>query len=221
MWNARWVPLCLAMAGCAHRQLREAPPEEGVVRSYIGAFEEVQKAALDALCKLELPASERRWIDRGRWCALGRESRPFGRAARVVVEDHPVECRVWVLGPAEEIHAALARALGQEARAETSRAPAGEREARYRASIDRCFERLARACRERGYAVLREDAEDPALKTLSAERKPAPRLFAALYRLNDEGTRVVVEVRGGAAEEIQAEAARVHADLLKELPALP
>ena len=215
--------LALALGGCQLRRLRDAAPEEGVVRSYLGSFEEVRRAALEALTELGLGTAEQRWIDRGRWSALGKEPRVMGRAARVVVEDHPTECRVWVLAgsEADDLHGQIAKALGQT-RSEAAPAPAaaGEKEGRYRASIDRCFERLAQACRERGYEVLRTDAADPALKTLAAEKKPAPRFFAALYRLDEERTRVVVEIRGGAAEEIQAEAAHFHADLSKDLPAL-
>ena len=64
---------------------------------------------------------------------------------------------------------------------------------------------------------LRFEQGDEALRTITAEKKPSRRLFAALYRQSESVTRVVVEVRGGAPEENLEDASAVHEALLKEL----
>lgn len=202
--RAAALALLILLTGCAARRLRQAPAEAGVARSYLGSFESVQWAALAALADLEFAVYEERWIERGRWCVVG--SAP-GRAARIVVEDHPVECRVWVIEQPDELHERIGRILGQERRPEPATGEvAAEKEERCASPLALCFERIAAACRERGYRILRADASDPALRTLAAE-KPSARLFAALYRLDEERTRVVVDVRGGTREENEAEAA--------------
>jgi hypothetical protein len=213
--------LALLCAGCsARRQVRNAAPEAGAVRSYLGAFEDIQKAALSALSESGLLVSEERWVDRRRWSILG--SAP-GRAARIVVEDHPSECRVWVLDlrqgtVLEDLHDRIAGILGHERRPEPSPAVgSSEKEERYRSPLSACFNRVSLACRDRGYEILRQDAADPALRTIAAEKPPSLRLFVALYRVSEEMTRVVVDVRGGPPDENKAEASAVHAELLKEL----
>jgi hypothetical protein len=232
----RWAAVAAASAlawGCSARtQVRNADPEAGMLRSYAARFEQVRQAALAALAASSLPVAEERWLDRTRWSALGAPSGglPAARAARIVVEDHPTDCRVWTLvqskpdlvdEPAmEDLQARIARALGAETRGDRPPAPAAaaEREERYRSPIARCSELTARVCRARGYEILREDQGDAALRTITAEKKPSRRLFAAHYRHSDSVTRVVVEVRGGTSEENREEASAVHEELLKELP---
>jgi hypothetical protein len=225
---AAWSALAL---GCSTRaQVRDAAGDAGILRSYAGPFDQVRKAALTALAESSLPVSEEWWLDRTRWSVLAAPARSFAmqRVLRIVVEDHPTDCRVWTLvqnkpdvvdvAAAEELQVRIARALGVESRPE--RAPpaaAGEREERYRSPLGPCFERTARACRARGYVILREEDGDAALRTITAEKKPSCRLFAALYRHSESVTRVVVEVRGGAPGENQEEASGIHEDLLKEL----
>jgi hypothetical protein len=230
-----WVAVVAASAlawGCSARtQVRNADADAGMLRSYAARFEQVRQAALAALAASSLSVVEERWLDRTRWSALGAPSGglPTPRAARIVVEDHPTDCRVWTLvqskpdlidEPAmEDLQARIARALGAEPRGD--RAPAvaaAEREERYRSPIARCAELTARVCRGRGYEILREDQGDAALRTITAEKKPSRRLFAAHYRHSDAVTRVVVEVRGGTPEENREEAWAVHEELLKELP---
>lgn len=225
-WAAITVWSTLA-SGCSTRaQVRDAPGDAGILRSYAGPFDQVRKAALAALAESSLPVSEEWWLDRTRWSVLAAPG--ISRVARVVVEDHPTDCRVWTLvqskpnvvdeAAAEELQVRIAKALGVESR--TERAPAaaaGEREEKYRSSLGRCSERTAHACRARGYVILREEGGDAALRTITAEKKPSRRLFAALYRHSDSVTRVVVEVRGGAPEENQEDASGVHEELLKEL----
>lgn len=191
------------------------------MRSYLGAFEDIQKAAQSAISETGLAVSEERWVDRRRWSILAAAP---GRAARIVVEDHPSECRVWVLdhrpsATQEELHDRIAEILGHERRPEPSPAVgSNEKEERYSSPLSACFDRVLLACRDRGYEVLRQDAADPALRTIAAEKPPALRLFVALYRVSEELTRVVVDVRGGSPDENKAEASAVHAELLKELP---
>lgn len=230
-----WAAVAAASAlisGCSARgQVRNADVDAGMLRSYAAPFEQVRQAALAAMASSSLPVSEERWLDRTRWSVLGAPSGglPTPRAARIVVEDHPTDCRVWTLvqskpdlvdeAAMEDLQARIARSLGAEPRAERPPAVgAGEREQRYRSPIGRCSELMARACRARGYEIVRQDEGDAALRTITAERKPSRRLFAALYRHTDSVTRVVVEVRGGAPEENREEASAVHEELLKELP---
>jgi hypothetical protein len=229
-WAAVAVGLVLA-CGCSTRaQVRDAAADAGILRSYAGPFAQVRKAALASLAEASLPIAEEWWIDRTLWSVLAA---PGGsllghRVARIVVEDHPTDCRVWTLvqnkpdvvdaAAAEELQDRIARALGLASRPE--RAPAGgagEREERYRSPLGRCFDLTAQACRAGGYLILREEQADEALRTITAEKKPSRRLFAALYRQSESVTRVVVEVRGGAPEENLEDASAVHEALLKEL----
>jgi len=230
-WAALAVWSTLA-SGCSTRaQVRDAAGDAGILRSYAGPFDKVRKAALAALAESSLPVSEEWWLDRTRWSVLAA---PGGltmqRVTRIVVEDHPTDCRVWTLvqkkpdvvdeAASEELQVRIAKALGLESR--TERPPAGvagEREERYRSPIGPCSERTARACRTLGYVILREEDGDAALRTITAEKKPSRRLFAALYRSSESVTRVVVEVRGGAPDENQEDASGVHEELLKELQA--
>jgi len=226
-WAAIAVWLFLA-SGCSTRaQVRDASGEAGILRSYAGPFDTVRKAALTALAESSLPVAEEWWLDRTRWSVLAATG--ISRVARVVVEDHPTDCRVWTLvqnkpnvvdeAAAEDLQVRIAKALGLESRAERAPAAAARtREERYRSSLGRCSERTVQACRALGYVILREEDGDPALRTITAEKKPSRRLFAALYRHSDSVTRVVVEVRGGASEENQEEASGVHEELLKDLP---
>lgn len=228
-WAAAALLAALA-GGCSTRtQVRNAAAEAGTLRSYAAPFEQVKTAALAALAGASLTLVEERWIDRSRWCALASTgvNLPVGRVARVVVEDHATDCRVWILvqskpdvaeeAVAEEFQARISKALGLEPRPEGPPAPlAGEVEERYRSPIARCSELLLKSCRERGYRVVREDVSDDELRTIAAEN-PSRRLFAALYRLSPELTRVVVEVRGGAPDENVDDASAVQEDLRKVL----
>ena len=232
--GAAWAAVAagaVLIGGCSVRtQVRNADAEAGMLRSYAAPFEQVRQAALSALAASSLPVSEERWLDRTRWSVLGAPTGgiPATRAARIVVEDHPTDCRVWTLvqtkadvvddAAMEDLQGRIARALGAEPPA--GRPPAGvagEREERYRSPIGRCSELATRACRTRGYQIVRQEEGDAALRTITAEKKPSRRLFAALYRHSDSVTRVVVEVRGGAPEENREEAWAVHEELLKEL----
>jgi hypothetical protein len=233
-WAAVAVVAFMA-SGCSTRtQVRNADAEAGMLRSYAAPFEQVRQAALAALSSWSLPVSEERWLDRTRWSVMGAPSGgiPAPRAARIVVEDHPTDCRVWTLvqskpdvveeAASEELHARMAKSLGLEAR--TQRPPAAvasEKERRYRASLGRCAELAARACKARGYAIVGQDESDAALRTITAEKKPSRRLFAAFYRQSDSVTRVVVEARGGAPEENQDDAAALHEELQKDLQTDP
>ncbi len=219
------------VSGCSTRtQVRNAAAESGVLQSHAAPFEKVQKAVLSVLSAASLSVSEERWIDRSRWSVLATTALgiPVGRVARIVVEDHSSDCRVWILVQSEpdviedEVSEAfqgqVAKALGLEARPERPLLGAtGGVEERYRSPIPRCFELTSKACRERGYLTVLEDSRDAALCTISAEKKPSHRLFAALYRQSDEVTRVVVEVRGGSPTENHAEAWAVQQELGKEL----
>ena len=228
-WAAVAV-LSAAAAGCSTRaQVRQAPGDAGILRSYAAPFEQVRRAANSALEAASLPPAEDWWIDRHRWSVLGAPagSLPAKRAARIVVEDHPTDCRVWTLvqskpdvvdeAAAEDLQVRIARALGLDPGAGRPPVGAAAREERYRSPIARCSELTAKACRARGYAVVRHDDADAALRTIAAEKKPALRLFAALYRHSDSATRVVIEVRGGSPHENQDEAAALHEELLKDL----
>lgn len=229
--GAAIAAVTVLLGGCSARtQVRNAAADAGTLRSYAAPFEQVRQAALAALTSASMPLSEERWLDRTRWSALGA---PAGglptRAARIVVEDHPTDCRVWTLvqskadvvddAAADELQKLIARTLGAETRAERpASGGAGEREERYRSPMPRCSELVARACRSRGYQIVRQEEGDAALRTITAVKKPALRLFAALYRHSDSVTRVVVEVRGGTPDENREDAFGVHEDLQKELP---
>lgn len=231
-WRAALVLLLVVFtAGCTTRsQVRNASPDAGLVRSYAATFEKVQRAAQGALAEISLPVSEERWLDRHLWSILATPgvAVSVGRIVRIVVEDHPTDCRVWVLAQikpdvveealAEELQGRIARLLGAESQPERPTPDAaGEREERYRSPLARCSELTSKACRDRGFVIVREDLSDAALRTIAAEKKPSRRLFAALYRQSPEVTRVVVEVRGGAPDENRDEASAVHEELLKEL----
>jgi hypothetical protein len=150
-----------------------------------------------------------------------------GRVVRIIVEDHPTDCRVWVLAQvkpdvveetlAEELQGRIARLLGQSRPDRPATGGAGEKEEHYRSPLAKCRELTSKACRDRGFAILREDASGGGLWTISAEKKPSSRLFAALYRQSEDVTRVVVEVRGGTPDENREEASAVHEELRKEL----
>jgi hypothetical protein len=223
--------LATSVSGCSTRtQVRNAAVEAGVLQSHAAPFEKVQKAVLSVLAGASLSVSEERWLDRSRWSILATTALaiPPGRVARIVVEDHSSDCRIWILVQSrpdvtedtisEELQGQIARALGLEARPE--RAPLGAPggvEARYLSPLARGAELTSKACRECGYVILLQDSQDPALRTISAEKKPSQRLFAALYRQSDEVTRIVIEVRGGSPTENHAEASAVHHELEKEL----
>lgn len=227
--------LAASALGCSMRtQVRNAAGDAGMLRSYAAPFEKVRQAALAALAAEPVPISEEWWIDRSRWGVLAAPTGAISvqRVARIVVEDHPTDCRVWTLvqskpdlveeAAAEELHARIATSLGLESRAgRPPAAVASEKDRRYRAPLARCAELAARACRGRGYEIVRQDDGDAALRTISAEKKPSLRLFAALYRQSDGVTRVVVEARGGAPEENHVEVSAIHEELLKELQAEP
>jgi hypothetical protein len=223
--------LAAFLGGCSTRtQVRNASAEAGVLQSHPAPFEKVQKAVLSVLSGVSLSVSEERWIDRSRWSVLATTGLGIspGRVARIVVEDHLSDCRVWILvqsqpdvsedAVSEEFQGRIAKALGLEARPERPPLNAsGEMEARYRSPLPRCAELTSKASRGCGYLILLEDSQDAALSTISAEKKPSHRLFAALYRQSDEVTRIVIEVRGGSPAENQAEASALHQELLKEL----
>lgn len=229
--GATIAAVTVLLGGCSARtKVRNADAEAGTLRSYAAPFERVRQSALAALASASLPVSEERWLDRTRWSALGAPTGglPNARAARIVVEDHPTDCRVWTLvqskpdvvdeAAAEELQSLIAKGLGAEPRAERPPAgAAGEREERYRSPIARCSELTTRACRARGYQILRQEEGDAALRTITAEKKPSRRLFAALYRNSESVTRIVVEVRGGTPDENREDAFGVHEDLQKEL----
>ena len=231
MSHRGWLAALVLLSGCSVRsQVRNAAPDAGLVRSYAATFDAVRRAAQAALTEISLSVSEERWLDARLWSVLALPGvhLPANRVVRIVVEDHPTDCRVWVLAQvrsdaveealSEELQGRIAKLLGHEAQPE--RPPpgaAGEREERYRSPLPRCSELLSKACRDRGFVIVREDAGDAALRTIAAEKKPSSRLFAALYRQSPEVTRVVVEVRGGAPEENRDDAAAVHQELLKEL----
>lgn len=231
MLHRAWFLGVLLLAGCSLRsQVRNAAPEAGLVRSYAASFDRIQSAARAALADLPLAVAEERWIDRRLWSVLATPGAAVavGRAVRIVIEDHPTDCRVWVLAQvrtdaveealSEDLQGRIAKLLGHEAQPERpSPAAAGEREERYRSSLARCSELMSKACRDLGYSIVREDPGDGALRTIAAEKKPSSRLFAALYRQSPEVTRVVVEVRGGAPDENREGAAAVHQELLKAL----
>jgi hypothetical protein len=219
------------VCGCTTRtQVRNAAAESGVLQSHAAPFEKVQKAVLAVLSRASLSVSEERWIDRSRWSVLATTALAIspGRVARIVVEDHSSDCRIWILvqskadvtedAVSEEFQGQIAKALGLEARPE--RPPpsaAGGVEALYRSPLPRGADLTSKACRECGFVILLQDSRDAALRTISAEKKPSHRLFAALYRQSDEVTRIVIEVRGGSPTENHAEASAVHQELLKEL----
>ncbi|HEV3028112.1 MAG TPA: hypothetical protein VG457_11100 [Planctomycetota bacterium] len=223
--------LAVFTCGCSARtQVRNASPESGVLQSHAAPFEKVQKAVLSVLSAASLPVIEERWIDRSRWSVLATTALRIsdGRAARIIVEDHSSDCRVWVLvqskpdvtddAVSEAFQGRIAMALGLEARPEAPfRRVAGGVEERYRSPLSRCADLTSKACRDLGYGALLEDSSDALLRTISAEKPPSTRLFAALYRQSDEVTRIVVEVRGGLAAESYAEASAVHQELQKEL----
>jgi hypothetical protein len=230
--EAAIAAMAVLLAGCSARtQVRNAAADAGMLRSYAAPFEQVRQAAVAALTSASMPMSEERWLDRTRWSALGAPAGglPAPRAARIVVEDHPTDCRVWTLvqskpdvvdeAASEDLQSLVAKTLGAAPRAERPiSAGAGEREERYRSAITRCSELTTRACRARGYQILRQEEGDAALRTITAEKKPSRRLFAALYRHSDSVTRVVVEVRGGTPDENREDAFGVHEELQKELP---
>jgi hypothetical protein len=221
----------LLLVGCSARsQVRNAPPGAGLVHSYASPFDQVQRAVRTVLEDVSLSVSEERWLDRRLWSVLATPGAgaAMGRIVRVVVEDHPTDCRVWVLAQIksdvieeqlqENLQGRIAKQLGAASPERPSPDAAGEKEERYRAPLARCGELTSKACRDLGFVVVREDRGDAALQTITAEKKGSRRLFAALYRQSPEVTRVVVEVRGGAAEENRDDASAVHQELRKELP---
>lgn len=231
MSHRGWFAALVLLSGCSARsQVSNAAPDAGLVRSYAASFDKVQGASRAALAEISLPVSEERWLDRTRWSVLATPgvAVSIGRIVRIIVEDHPTDCRVWVLAQikpdaveeelAEELQGRIARLLGHESLPERPAAGgAGEKEDRYRSPLARCADLAAKACRDRGFAIVRVDPGDGAVRTIAAERRPSGRMFVALYRLSPEATRVVVEVRGGTPEENGEEASAVHRELLKEL----
>jgi len=223
--------LAAFFCGCSTRtQVRNAAAESGVLQSHAAPFEKVQKAVLSVLSGASLSVSEERWIDRSRWSVLATTALgiPVGRVARIVVEDHSSDCRVWILvqskpdvtddGVSEGFQGQIAKALGLEARPERPLLSAtGGVEGRYRSPLPRCVELTSRACQESGYLTVLEASRDAALRTISGEKKPSHRLFAALYRQSDEVTRIVIEVRGGSPTENHAEASAVLQEIGREL----
>jgi hypothetical protein len=191
----------------------------------------VRKAAQDVLAGASLTVSEERWIDRGRWSVMAAAglSLPPRRMARIVVEDHPSDCRVWILvqsrpseteeDVAEDFQGRIAGLLGLEARPPERLLlnDAGEMEVRYRSPLPRCAEATSKAVLDGGYDLLARDSKDEALHTISAEKKPSHRFFAALYRESDGVTRVVIEVRGGSFSENCCEMEAFRRQLQEEL----
>ena len=88
--------LLLLAVGCGlQSRVRRAPPDAGAERVHAGGVLEVVDAAERALDAAGFAVREQGWLDPGRRSLVAGSS--LGRAARVVVEDHPTDCRVWIL----------------------------------------------------------------------------------------------------------------------------
>ena len=220
----------VTLCSCSTRaHVRGAPPEAGVLRTYHAPFETVRAAGRSAVAEASLSLLEEAWIDRGRWSVLAATSPTLStRVVRIVVEDHPTDCRVWVFAErkpevpdaplAEELHSRIGAQLGVVARGPA--APGNDAEERYPVPLDACARAAPRAVAAVGHRALQEGAVADGLVSFSSDGAGGGRLFVALYREADRVTRVVVEASGGTAEANRDAVRAFHEALRKEVSAI-
>lgn len=208
MRRKMWVPGVLLLAGCGlQARLRQAPPDAGTERVHAGNFREVLEAVERTLEASGYARREPGWIAPGRRSILA--STALGRAARVVVEEHPTDCRVWILarsawdagadGASEAaLHRELARMLGPRGLKPPEEAV--ERERLSPLDPEASAAAAGRAALAAGFSVEGTDAVGGELRTLRGAREDGTRLFLALYRRPEGGTRLVADVRGPSTD---------------------
>jgi len=209
MWSAG---LFLLAAGCGlQARVRQAPAEEGAERVHPAGFRETFEAAERALDAAGFVRREQGWMGPDRRCLLAGSA--LGRAARIVVEDHPTDCRVWILvkspfgdaasddEAAHALHDGLARVLGEGPRPPPQEAQ--ERELLAHPGLEACAEAARQAAASAGFDVRPVDDIPGELRTMSGLREDGTRVFLALYRRPEGGTRLVAEVRGPAFDALE------------------